>query len=122
MAKDIKIIRGNTQTVNLTVLDASSVPAVRDSDTIYFTAKPNYDEDDTDANAVISKTMSAKDVLNIETGVVSFKLTASEANVVPGKYVYDIVLKQADTDRVTLLEGKLKVTPAATLRGFSDNE
>ncbi len=122
MAKDIKIIRGNTQTVNLTVLDASSVPAVRDSDTIYFTAKPNYDEDDTDANAVIRKTMSAEDVLNTESGVVSFKLTANEANIAPGKYVYDIVLKQADTDRVTLLEGKLKVNPAVTLRGFDDNE
>lgn len=122
MTKGIQIIRGNTQSVNLTVLDASSVPAITDSDTIYFTAKPQYDEDETDANAVISKTLSAKDVLNPETGVVSFKLTANETNVVPGKYVYDIVLKQADTDRVTLLEGKLKVTPAATLRGFNEHE
>lgn len=122
MAKNIKIIRGNTQTINLTVLDASSVPAVRDSDMIYFTAKPSYDEDETDANAVICKTLNAKDVLNTETGAVSFKLTASEANVVPGKYVYDIVLKQADTDRATLLEGKLTVTPAVTLRGFGNNE
>ncbi len=122
MGKEIKIIRGNTQTVNLTVLDANSLPAVVDSDTIYFTAKPEYDEDNTDANAVIRKTMSAEDVLNTESGVVSFKLTANEANIAPGKYVYDIVLKQADTDRVTLLEGKLKVNPAVTLRGFDDNE
>lgn len=121
MAKDIKIIRGNTQTVNLTVLDASSVPAVTDTDTIYFTAKPKYDEDETDENAVIRKTLNAKDVLDTNTGVVSFKLKSSETNIEPRKYVYDIVLKQADTDRVTLLEGKLKVTPAATLRGF-DNE
>ncbi len=122
MGKEIKIIRGNTQTVNLTVLDANSLPAVVDSDTIYFTAKPEYDEDNTDANAVIRKTMSAEDVLNTESGAVSFKLTANEANIAPGKYVYDIVLKQADTDRVTLLEGKLKVNPAVTLRGFDDNE
>lgn len=122
MAKNFKIIRGNTQMINLTVLDASSIPAIRDSDTIYFTAKPEYDEDDTDANAVIRKTLNAKDVLNKETGVVSFKLTADEANVLPEDYVYDIVLKQADTDRVTLLEGKLTVTPAVTLRGFDHNE
>lgn len=122
MAKNIKIIRGNTQTINLTVLDANSVPAITDTDTIYFTAKPEYDNDETDANAVICKTLSAREVLNTETGVVSFKLTASEANIVPGKYVYDIVLKQADTDRITLLEGKLQITPATTLRGFSDNE
>lgn len=119
MTKNITIIRGNTQTINLTVLDAASVPAVTDSDTIYFTAKPAYDEDETDDNAAIRKTLNARDVLDPETGVVSFKLTANEANVSPGKYVYDIVLKQADTDRVTLLEGKLKVTPAVTLRGFN---
>lgn len=118
MAKNFKIIRGNTQTVNLTVRDASSLPAVAETDTIYFTAKPQYDDDNTDSNAVISKTMNAKEVLNTETGVVTFKLSASELNIVPGKYVYDIVLKQADSDRVTLLEGKLTITPAATLRGF----
>lgn len=118
MAKNFKIIRGNTQTVNLTVRDASSLPAIAESDTIYFTAKPQYDNDETDANAVIQKTMNAREVLTPETGVVSFKLSASELNIVPGKYVYDIVLKQADSDRITLLEGKLTITPAATLRGF----
>ncbi len=122
MAKNIKIIRGNTQTISLTVLDANSVPAITSSDTIFFTAKPQYDNDETDANAAISKTLDASSVLNTETGVVSFKLTASEANVEPGKYVYDIVLRQSDMDRVTLLEGKLTVTPAATLRGFDDYE
>lgn len=119
MAKNITIIRGNTQTVNLTVLDAASVPAITDTDTIYFTAKPTYDEDETDNSAVIRKTLNARDVLDTTTGVVSFKLTAAEANITPGKYVYDIVLRQADTDRVTLLEGKLTIKPAATLRGFN---
>lgn len=117
MAKNIKIIRGNTQNITLRVLDEEQAQAVTSSDAIYFTAKPKYDEDSTDSSAVIAKTMSAGDILD-ETGIVDFKLTASEANVPPGKYVYDIVLKQEDTDRVTLLEGKLTVKPAATLRGF----
>lgn len=116
--KNLKIIRGNTQTVRLTVLDAESAQAVLPTDMIYFTAKSKYDEDSTDSSAVIAKTMNASDVLDPVTGVLTFKLTASETNVAPAKYVYDIVLRQADYDRVTLLEGKITVKPAATLRGF----
>ena len=118
MAKNLRIIRGNTQTVRLTVLDPESASAVQPTDTIYFTAKPKYDEDDTDSSAVITKTMNASDVLDVTTGVVTFKLTASDTNVTPAKYVYDLVLRQADYDRVTLLEGKLIIKPATTLRGF----
>ena len=118
MAKNLKITRGNTQTVRLTVSDAESVQAVQPTDTIYFTAKPKYDNDSTDSAAVITKTMNASDVLDTTTGVVTFKLTASETNVEPGKYVYDLVLRQADYDRVTLLDDKITIKPATTLRGF----
>lgn len=118
MAKNIKIIRGNTQTVQLTVRDSAQAQVVTPTDTIYFTAKPKYDEDNTDSSAAIAKTMSASEVLDPTTGLVTFKLSASETNIPPGKYVYDLVLKQADTDRATLLDGKLTVKPAATLRGF----
>lgn len=116
--KKLTIIRGNTQNISLTVMDAEQASAVLPSDMIYFTAKPQYDEDETDSAAAIKKTMNASDVLDTDTGVVTFKLTASELNIAPGKYVYDVVLKQEDTDRVTLLEGKLTIKPAATLRGF----
>ena len=118
MAKNLKIIRGNTQTVSLAVKGADALPAVSETDTIYFTAKPKYDDDSTDSAAVIAKTMNASEVLDTTTGVVTFKLTASDLNIPSGKYVYDIVLRQADYDRVTLLEGKLTIKPAATLRGF----
>ncbi|MBR0403086.1 hypothetical protein IJI55_00840 [Candidatus Saccharibacteria bacterium] len=116
MAKNITITRANSQTVNLTATDASSGSAIKSGDKIYFTAKPTYDNDATDAAAVIAKTMNADDVLNPDTGLVTFVITASEANVVPGKYVYDLVLKQSDGDRITLLSGKLTVKPAVTLR------
>lgn len=118
MAKDLKFIRGNAQNVTLKVMDAEQAQAVQPSDVIYFTAKPKYDDDDTDSSAVIAKTMNASEILDPTTGEVTFKLTSSEMNIEPGKYVYDIVLKQADSDRVTLLEGKLTIKPAATLRGF----
>lgn len=116
--KNLKITRGNTQTVSLTVLDSEAAAAVSTTDTIYFTAKTAYDEDSTDSSAKIIKTMDAGDVLDTSTGVVTFKLTAVELNIPPGKYVYDVVLRQADYDRATLMEGKLTIAPAATLRGY----
>lgn len=116
MSKNLTIIRANTQTVNLTVTDAGSERAIGPGDRIYFTAKTEYDDDITDSAAVISKTMDAGSVLDQSTGEVSFTITAAEANVPANKYVYDLVLKQSDGDRVTLLDGKLTVTPAVTLR------
>lgn len=116
MSKKLTIIRANTQTVNLTAKDASGISAIGSGDKIYFTAKLTYDNDETDSAAAISKTMNADDVLDTETGKVSFTITASEANVPAGKYVYDLVLKQSDGDRITLLDGKLTVKPAVTLR------
>lgn len=116
MAKNITITRANTQTVNLTAVDDSSTSAIKAGDKIYFTAKPVYDNDETDASAVIAKTMDADDVLDTETNRVTFTITAEDANVQPGKYVYDLVLKQSDGDRITLLSGKLTVRPAVTLR------
>ena len=118
MAKNITIIRGNANMVNLNVTDSASLPVIKENDTIYFTAKPAYDEDSLDSNAVIKEDLPARDVLNPDTGQVSFKLKSSTLNIPPGKYVYDLVLKQAESDRITLLEGKLTIKPAATLRGY----
>lgn len=119
MAKNLTITRANTQTVHLTAKDASSASAIGSGDKIYFTAKKTYDNDDTDSSAVIAKTMDADDVLDVGTGVATFTITAAEANVEPGKYVYDLVLLQHDGDRITLLSGKLAVKPAVTLREIS---
>lgn len=118
MAKNLTIIRGNANMVNLTVTDTANLPVIQEGDMIYFTAKPAYDEDSTDGSAVIKEDLSARDVLDPVTGQVSFKLKSPTMNISPGKYVYDLVLKQADSDRITLLEGKLTIKPAATLRGY----
>lgn len=118
MAKNLTIIRGNANMVNLTVTDTANLPVIKDGDIIYFTAKSAYDEDNTDGSAVIKEDLQAREVLNPETGQVSFKLKSSTLNIPPGKYVYDLVLKQADSDRITLLDGKLTIKPAATLRGY----
>ena len=117
MASNFTFIRGNTQNITLKVMDAEQASAVQPTDVIYFTAKTKYDDDSTDTSAVISKTMDAGDILD-PSGEITFKLTSAEMNIEPGKYVYDIVLRQADYDRVTLLDGKITIKPATTLRGF----
>ncbi len=119
MAKNLTIVRANTQTVTLNAKDASHSSAIGPGDRIYFTAKPAYDDDTTDSLAVIAKTMDADEVLDPSTGIVTFTITAAEANVPAAKYVYDLVLKQSDGDRITLLQGKLTVGPAVTLREIS---
>lgn len=120
MANNFKITRGNANLLNLTVTDSANLPVIKSGDTIYFTAKPAYDEDKTDASAVIKEDFLASSVLDVETGRVSFILDSSTTNVKPGRYVYDLVLKQEDGDRITLLSGKLTIKPAATLRGYDD--
>lgn len=118
MKKNITLIRGDVQTICLAVMDEDRASAIQSTDTVYFTAKPKYDNDSTDSTAVISKTKAASEVINPD-GTITLKLESSDMNVSPGKYVYDLVLKQSDYDRVTLLYGKLTIKPATTLRGYS---
>lgn len=113
--KNLSIDRAATQTINLTVRSASQ-QEISTGDKIYFTVKEKYDDDTTDSAALIAKTMNAEDVLDPETGVATFTITAAEANIPAGKYVYDLVFKQSDGERIPLLIGKLTVGPAVTLR------
>lgn len=111
MAKNLTIKRGNTQTVSVTISPIDLEPG----DVVYFTAKPKYDSDMTDSSAVISKDVTD----DVNDATVEFTLFPNETNVEPGKYVYDITANFANNGRVTLLEGKLKVTPVVTLRGIN---
>lgn len=111
MAKKITIERGTTKTVTLTI----SPIKLESGDVIYFTAKSKYDNDTTDSSASIKK-----DVTNLVEGqTLEFTLTASDTNVLPGSYVYDVVGNFVNNGRIPLLRGKMKVLPMATLRGIN---
>lgn len=99
----IEIYRKNT--VNI----SAKLSGVADGATVYFTVKPDYDEDTTDTTGVIKAEAVASD------GRCLFRLSPGQTDIASGKYVYDFKLVDGDTD-VTLKVGKLKVLPAVTLR------
>lgn len=117
MSKNIKVVRGNSTTVSLAIdtLDLVS------SDTVYFTAKPAYDGDETDAAAVIIKDITGDAIIASQSGDndVVFDLTPSETNVPAGKYVYDITIHiEEGNKRKQILDGKLVIKDSVTLRGI----
>ena len=99
----IEIYRKNT--VNI----SAKLSGINDGSTIYFTVKPDYDEDETDTSGVIKAEATAND------GHCVFRLTAGQTDVSTGDYVYDFKLVDSSSD-ITLKVGKLKVLPVVTLR------
>ena len=99
----IEIYRKNT--VNI----SAKLSGVADGATVYFTVKPDYDEDTTDTAGVIKAEAVASE------GRCLFRLSPGQTDIASGKYVYDFKLVDGDTD-VTLKVGKMKVLPAVTLR------
>ena len=101
----IRIYRKNT--VNITV---SVSPIDTTTAALYFTVKPEFDNDTNDTNAVISK-----NAVPVNEGKVTIKLTPSETDQTAGKYKYDV--KLVDTDNgTTMIVGVFEILNAVTLR------
>lgn len=79
--------------------------------TFYFTIKEN--KSDTYANALLAKTYT--NTVDPETGIITITLTASDTNITPGDYFYDIEYKVA-TEVFTLQDGQVTI-----LQDISDN-
>lgn len=111
ISKNIEFIRGETRTISLEMDPVT----LTESETLRFTVKPVYDSDLTDKEAVLAKEISGP--AELEDGIWTMWIHPEDTiEIEPGKYVYDLVLTSG-TDRVTLLQGKLTIKPAATLRG-----
>ena len=63
---------------------------------------------------LLATTENGKIVLGGATGRVNVSFTATETNIFPSRYVYDLVLKSGAYE-VRLLEGKFIVTPGVTV-------
>lgn len=84
--------------------------------TIYFTAKPDYDDDQMDAAAIIKKDVTTH--LDAPNGISRMFLSAQDTSKPAGKYVYDFKIKFPDaTEQRTLAVGKLTIKSAVTQRG-----
>jgi hypothetical protein len=63
---------------------------------------------------LLATTANGKIVLGGATGRVTVTFNSTETNIVPNRYVYDLVLDSGATD-TRLLEGKFIVTPGVTV-------
>ncbi len=109
MAK-IQFYRENTVNITLTFPGVDLTGA-----TVYFTVKPDYDDDQTDGSAVISKDVTAH--TSPTEGLTVVTLTPGDTNVTPDSYVYDIKLKKSSGEQSTVAVGKCVVKDVVTLRG-----
>ena len=100
--------RENTRNINLT-FDMDITGA-----TVYFTVKKTADNDSTDASAVIKKDVTTH--TDPVAGKTSNQLSATDTDVLPGKYGYDIKLETAGGDHITLGVGRCDIKTVYTLR------
>lgn len=103
MATDITIIKGDDKNLVVTVTDDNGDAIDITGYTIFFTAKTN--QDDIDANAVISKDVTSH--TSPSEGISTIALASSDTDVTAGRYWYDIQIK--DTS------GKITSTSPYTL-------
>ncbi len=82
--------------------------------TMYFTIKSSFDEDNTDANAVLQKTItSLSDPAN---GVFQINFDPGDTLLKSGEYKYDIQAKNSSNEVTTIREGVLTVKASVTRR------
>lgn len=112
MLQPLVIPQKNTQTLYIKSDDYT----FQDGDEIYFTVKSKPDNDQTDADALITKNWTVgADAEYDDEGYLNLNLTENETDIDFGDYVYDIKLVNASVAE-TLIFGDLKILPVATLR------
>ncbi len=109
--KNLEFIRGETRTISLEMDPVT----LTEAETLRFTIKPEYDNDLMDKAAVLAKQIQGP--AELTDGIWTMFIHPEDTiEIEPGKYVYDLVMTSG-TDRVVLLEGKITIKAAATLRG-----
>lgn len=112
MLQPLVIPQKNTQTLYIKSDDYT----FQDGDEIYFTVKAEPDNDQTDADALITKSWTVgTDAEYDDEGYLNLNLTENETDIDFGDYVYDIKLVNSSVAE-TLIYGGLKILPVATLR------
>lgn len=112
MLQPLVIPQKNTQTLYIKSDDYT----FQDGDEIYFTVKAKPDNDQTDADALITKNWTVgTDAEYDDECYLNLNLTENETDIDFGDYVYDIKLVNSSVAE-TLIFGELKILPVATLR------
>ena len=108
----LAIPQKNTQTLYIKSDDYTFTTG----DVLYFTAKTKPDNDQSDTDALISKSWTVgTDAYYGNDGYLELNLAETDTDIDFGDYVYDIKLVNSDVAE-TLVFGELKILPVATLR------
>jgi len=108
----LEIYRGDSKSYDLTFTNGDGEAIDITGWTIFFTAKEKRTDSDDDA-------VMSKDVTNHSDptgGVSAISFTASETNIDPKAYYYDIQVKKADGTIRTVLVNKLQILIDITRR------
>lgn len=82
--------------------------------TVYFTAKSAYDNDVTDAAAVIKKDITVHS--DPTAGITTLALSSDETSITPGEYLCDVQVKLVDGTVIIYKPETLTIEPAVGLR------
>lgn len=108
----LAIPQKNTQTLYIKSDDYTFATG----DVIYFTVKTKPDNDQTDTDALITKSWTVgTDAEYDDDGYLNLNLAETDTDIDFGDYVYDIKLVNTDV-KETLVFGPLKILPVSTLR------
>ena len=84
---EIDIVRGDTRVITATFLESAGDPINLSGGEVFFTVNADSEPTD-DTEAVIQKDISSFSTPT--TGVLSFTLSASDTNITPATYWYDV--------------------------------
>lgn len=101
--------RGDTNTIGLTITSNSIAYDITGS-TIWFTLKKN--KNDADSQASLQKEVTSH--TNPSGGITAITLSATDTNIQPGKYFYDIQMKTSGGEIYTLASGTVEVLEDVT--------
>lgn len=82
--------------------------------TVYFTVKPDFDSDVTDAAAIIQKNLTSH--VDPVGGKTLLTLTSADTDKEPNEYVFDVHVKKSDGTVVVFKPETFTIKPVVTLR------
>jgi len=108
---DLQLVKKDTKTYTINI-DDNGTPVDISGWSIYFTVKRSYE--DTDEEAIISKSTVFPSNANSVAGIGYLSLTSDDTDVELGNFYYD--MKFVDTSyRETFLRGKFNIIPSIRL-------
>ena len=93
MATTLTIKRGNPYDATITVTNSSGTAYDLTGKTLFFTVKKTTDMSTDDALAVITKDITSH--TNAVSGITTLSLTATQTDIVPGDYNWDLRIYQS---------------------------